>query len=97
MTVNDFKFYGKAFDALNDYNSNIDFFTDRASGQVLSKAEARDKIKQMIIDDFKLEFGWRANEETIIFDIRKNTVKYGNFTFEFYPHRVILNGMVVNY
>ena len=97
MTVNNFKFYGKAFDALNDYNNSVDFFTDKTSGQVLSRAEARDKIKEMIIEDFKKEFGWRANAETVIFDIRENTVKYNNFVFKFYPHRVIINGMVINY
>lgn len=97
MTVNDFKFYGKAFDALNDYNNSIDFFTDKSSGQVLSRAEARDKIKEMIIEDFKKEFGWRANAETVIFDIREDTVKYDNFTFKFYPHKVIINGVTIKY
>jgi hypothetical protein len=97
MTVNNFKFYGKAFDALNDYNYSVDFFTDKSSGQVLSRAEARDKIKEMIIEDFKKEFGWRANEETVIFDIRENTVKYNGFVFKFYPHKFIINGMVVKF
>lgn len=97
MTVNDFKFYGKAFDALNDYNNSVDFFTDKTSGQVLSRAEARDKIKEMIIEDFKKEFGWRANAETVIFDIREDTVKYDNFTFKFYPYKVIINGVTIKY
>lgn len=97
MAINDFKFYGKAFDALNDYNNSIDFFTDKTSGQVLSRAEARDKIKEMIIKDFEKEFGWRANKETVVFDIRENTVKFVNFTFKFYPHKVVINGMTIKY